>query len=283
VCKLTRRSPNAVARHRLKPQVDGTTPRPPNACLPAEPLASKGYRRPCTPPRLKGWRAHPKRWVIQNHIAEEGRPRRWRCPRLYPNAASINQGNINEGIRGQIYTWVQCWNLIIKLSLSSCVYSCVCTGFAAARAGRRRRREEEEGEGGGLLTRRHRGTATPCRVAPVAGLPSGMTPYRVMSIPPESRILCPREEVPVEPAASNGRGGPGTGAGRGEHGQHVATDCSPPGHQIHSRSAERREAHTACACSFLLRRPLLIAHVRKGRWQGGARHSSRRRRPLKWP
>jgi len=36
VCKLTRRSPNAVARRRLKPQVDGTTPRPPDACLPAE-------------------------------------------------------------------------------------------------------------------------------------------------------------------------------------------------------------------------------------------------------
>jgi len=36
MCKLTRRSPNAVARHRLKPQVGGTTPWPPNACLPAE-------------------------------------------------------------------------------------------------------------------------------------------------------------------------------------------------------------------------------------------------------
>ena len=36
VCKLTRRSPNAVARRRPKPQVDGTTPRPPDACLPAE-------------------------------------------------------------------------------------------------------------------------------------------------------------------------------------------------------------------------------------------------------
>jgi hypothetical protein len=31
-----RRSPNAVARHRLQPQVDGTTPQPPDACLPAE-------------------------------------------------------------------------------------------------------------------------------------------------------------------------------------------------------------------------------------------------------
>ncbi len=30
------RSPNAVARRRPKPQVDGTTPRPPDACLPAE-------------------------------------------------------------------------------------------------------------------------------------------------------------------------------------------------------------------------------------------------------
>ena len=36
VCKLTRRSPNAVARRRPKPQVDGTRPRPPEAGLPAE-------------------------------------------------------------------------------------------------------------------------------------------------------------------------------------------------------------------------------------------------------
>jgi len=52
VCKLTRRSPNTVARHRfsdLKPQ-DNT---PASQCLPSRRalLASEGYRRTCTPPK----------------------------------------------------------------------------------------------------------------------------------------------------------------------------------------------------------------------------------------
>jgi len=56
VCKLTRRSPNAVAGHGLKPQVGGTTPRPPDACLPAERCSLvKVTGGSAPPPRLKGW------------------------------------------------------------------------------------------------------------------------------------------------------------------------------------------------------------------------------------
>jgi len=42
LCKLTRRSPNAVARRRLKPQIDGTTPRPQSLPMPAFPPSTAG-------------------------------------------------------------------------------------------------------------------------------------------------------------------------------------------------------------------------------------------------
>jgi hypothetical protein len=54
VCKLTRRVPNAVARH-LKPHVDGTPPRPPDACLPAERLVKvRGGPSPSIASGVKG-------------------------------------------------------------------------------------------------------------------------------------------------------------------------------------------------------------------------------------
>ena len=50
---------------------------PASRCLPSRRvlLARKGYRRPIHPPRLQGWRAHPKRWPCQGH-----QPQQW-CER----------------------------------------------------------------------------------------------------------------------------------------------------------------------------------------------------------
>jgi hypothetical protein len=61
VCKLIRRSPNVVARHRLKPQVDGTSSRPPGACS-SNPLLEQSRQvlpvlplfRSSLPPSFKG-------------------------------------------------------------------------------------------------------------------------------------------------------------------------------------------------------------------------------------
>jgi len=90
-CKVTRRIPNAVARHRLKPPVNGTTSRPPDAYLPAESsstratrlpqvldvsvsfevLASEGYRLPCTPQGLRSEGRISKGGLAQGHQPQQ--------------------------------------------------------------------------------------------------------------------------------------------------------------------------------------------------------------------
>jgi len=100
---------------------------PASQCLPSRRalLASQGYRRPSTPPRLKRWRAHPKTMTSPGpstptsvheeegggreaglftiEIAEEDRPRRRRSTSDGFKAAAGLQTAATAGVRAPVW------------------------------------------------------------------------------------------------------------------------------------------------------------------------------------